>query len=146
MKSFLFGIVSLLAAGSAVAGELVVTAAESTSKSGVREIAIDLATAGDVSGFNFLVRLPDTKVGSVDTSKCLDQLPKGWSGACNQTEEGVYFFAMANGKTTLPAGISAVGSIRVPLEGLGKVGISTDHLVLADAEGNAISSTSQVAE
>lgn len=146
MKKLVFCLASLLFVSQAGAGELVITAPEGVSKSGVGEVAIDLATEGNVSGFNFLVRIPGLKRGSIDTSQCLSQLPKGWSGACNQTEEGVYFFAMSDGKSTLPAGMSAVGKLRVPAEGLRKGAISTDHVVLADANGDAIESSAQVAD
>lgn len=146
MKKLSFMTLLVLGAASAVqAGELVVTPASSEAKSGMYEVALDLATDGDVSGFNFLLKLPELKEGAVDTSKCLAQLPKGWSGACNHTKDGVYFFAMANGSETLQAGIAPLGSVLVPT--LAKSGgVSVEHLVLADVNGDAIQSRAEIAQ
>lgn len=137
-------VLALSSVSAAVAGELVVTAG-AEAKSGMSEVALDLATDGNVSGFNFLLRLPELKSGTVDTSKCLAQLPKNWSGACNHTKDGIYFFAMANGSETLAAGIAPLGSVYVPT--LAKsAGMSVEALVLADVNGDAVESRAEIAQ
>ncbi len=127
------------------AAELVLTPSESNAKSSSGQVALDIATDGNVSGFNFVVKLPsDSKIGIADLSNCLADLPKGFSGDCRQGPEGIYVFAMANDKSTLPSGVISVGRISLPAA-LAKSSLVIDQLVFADADGEVIASSHQVA-
>jgi len=130
---------------SANAAELVLTASDTSAKSSSGQVALDIATDGNVSGFNFVVKLPaGTKLGAADLSGCLADLPKGFSGDCRQGPEGIYVFAMANDKSTLPAGVISVGRLALPAA-LAKAELVIDQLVFADVDGVAIESSHQVA-
>jgi hypothetical protein len=138
------GLVSL----SSVAAELLVTPATSLSKIGGRSVALDLVTDGNVSGFNFVVRLGSELDGkSVDVSKCLVELPKGFSGGCKQNKDGIYVAAMSNDASTLPAGVTGVGTI-VLGSALAKGGaqVAIDSLVLINEKAETISSSHQVSQ
>jgi hypothetical protein len=149
MKSTLKFVVAVLAAGvvfTASAADLIVTAGDAQAKSGISRVALDIATDGNVSGFNFVVVIPaDAKAGSVDVSKCLSDLPKGFTGDCRVGPEGVYVFAMASDKSVLPAGVVSLGSLGLPANLAKSEGLTIDQLVFADVNGDQISSTHQIA-
>jgi hypothetical protein len=127
------------------AAELVLTASDANAKSSSGYLALDIATDGNVSGFNFVVKMPaGTKLGMADLSNCLADLPKGFSGDCRQGPEGIYVFAMANDKRTLPSGVISVGRVALPAA-LAKSDLVIDQLVFADADGEVIESSHQVA-
>lgn len=131
--------------GSAFGAEVLVTAG-GAEKSGVSRVALDIVTEGNVSGFNFFVRTGELK-GAVNVSNCVADLPKGFSGSCQAAKDGVYVFAMADGKAVLPSGVTAVGSIALP-SGLAKAQrtISIEQLEFADVDGKSIAVTAQVAQ
>lgn len=134
-----------LSVPSAFAAELVVTQAESASKSSGRvSISLDLASSGDVSGFQFVLRSSEQlKAGSIDTSSCLSDLPKGFSGQCRLNPDGVYFSALASDKSTLPRGVVSLGTLSIPSE-LAKGALVVEQLEMINAEAEVISSSDQV--
>ncbi|ODU47887.1 hypothetical protein [uncultured Aquimonas sp.] len=143
-SKFIFAGVALLLSGVAFAAELVVTQGETQSKSGQVAVTLDLASAGDVSGFQFILRSSEQmKLGSVDVSKCLSDLPKGFSGQCRQNEDGIYFSALASGKSVLPAGVVSLGSLSLPA-GAAKAQFTVDQLEMINADAEIISSQDQV--
>ncbi len=149
MKSIKTGFVCavLLAAGTASAGQLVVTPASSAAKSGRVSVALDIVTEGNVSGFNFFVRTGELSEGSVDLSKCVADLPKGFTGHCSQRKDGVGVIGYAVGRETFASGLISVGSLGLPAEFSAKSGaLVIEELTFADVDGNAVSSESVVAE
>lgn len=131
---------------SAGAAELLVTKAASQSKAGGTRVALDLVTDGDVSGFNFFLRTGDLGAGKVDLSGCVAELPKSFSGECRVAKEGVYVFAMANARTTLPAGVSAIGSVVLPSSVAKSVSYAIEELEIADVDGKSLEKTAQVVQ
>ncbi|MCG6117711.1 MAG: hypothetical protein MEQ07_05900 [Aquimonas sp.] len=126
------------------AADLLVTQADASNKSGRVSVSLDIASSGEVSGFQFILRGEgEMKPGSVDTSKCLADLPKGFSGGCRQNADGIYFFALASSKATLPSGIVSLGTLSLPAE-LAKTQFVVDQLEMINAEAEVISSSNQV--
>lgn len=148
----LFKVVFVAAVGVAVsshalAGQLLVTLPGDQAKSGRATVSLDISTSGDVSGFNFFVRTGELKAGSVDLSKCVSELPKGFVGHCAQRADGIGVVAYAEGKQTLPAGIVAVGKLSLPLDASAKgTPVAIEELTLADVNGEVIRSESIVAQ
>lgn len=135
---------SLAAMQAAAAAELVVyNVAQAKGRNSGNVLQLDLNTAGNVSGFNFIVRLGMAEGTKLDLSKCVGSLPAGFSGECRVTGGDVYVFAMANGRETLPAGEVQVGSIEFGGASLAKLrgAVTIDSLELADVDGNSISAT-----
>lgn len=131
----------------AFAADLVVTQSEATSKSGRVSFSIDLASSGDVSGFNFILRTnAELKRGSVDVSKCVADLPKAFAGECRVNKDGIYFFAMSNDKSVLPSGVISVGKVSMPAELTSKGALSIDMLEMIDASGEIITSNAELAQ
>jgi hypothetical protein len=128
---------------SAGAAELLVTQGDANAKSGQRLVSVDLATDGEVSGFNFLLKTGAIKPGSIDLRACVESLPKSFSGECRQGAEGVYFFAMASARESLPAGVIAVGKLGLPA---GVEILSVEELAMGDVDGNTLNVQSQVAK
>lgn len=130
----------LSSGGAAFSAELLATS--SVQKSAGR-IALDLVSDGEVSGFSFFVRTGGAKV---DTSKCLAELPKGFSGGCQLGKDGVYVLAVADAMTTLPAGATTIGYLS--MSGLEKraLSVSIEQLEMSDVRGDVVSATSQVAQ
>lgn len=149
MKSFgkvgLLAVILTASVGSAIGAEVLVTAG-GAEKSGSSRVALDIVTEGNVSGFNFFVRTGELK-GAINVSNCVADLPKGFSGSCQAAKDGVYVFAMADLKTVLPAGVTAVGSITLP-GGLAKAqrSISIEQLEFADVDGKSVAVTAQIAQ
>lgn len=142
-------VVSALAFSACVsvnAADLVLTVSDGVAKSSSSRMSLDVATEGNVSGFNFVVALPaEVKRGSIDVSKCLSDLPKGFSGDCRHSGNAVYVFAMANDNSVLPAGILSIGSLGLPGNLAKSDSIAIEQLVFADVKGDPISSSHQIA-
>lgn len=135
---------AMLVSPSIEAADLLVTQGGDASKSGRVSVALDIASDGEVSGFQFILRSgEEMKLGSVDLSKCLADLPKGFDGQCRQNKDGIYFFAMATGKDTLPAGVVSLGSLSLP-GSEAKSEFVVDQLQMINADAQIISSSNQV--
>lgn len=138
--------VGLMLSFSAGAAELLVTKAASQSKAGGTRVALDLVTDGDVSGFNFFLRTGDLGAGKVDLSGCVAELPKSFGGECRASKDGVYVFAMANARTTLPAGVTAIGSVVLPSSLAKSSSYAIEELEIADVDGKSIEKSAQVVQ
>jgi hypothetical protein len=140
----LLAVSALLVSSACFSAELLVTQSDSASKSGSVAVTLDLASAGDVSGFQFILRSSEQmKLGSVDISKCLADLPKEFSGECRQNVDGIYFSALATGTTVLPSGVISLGSLRLPAS-LAKGVLTVDQLEMINAAAEVISAQEQV--
>ena len=142
------GIASLFV-GSASAAELLVTPA--SSKSGNSQVALDIVSDGDVSGFQFAINVGKGLEGKVDVSKCLSELPSGFSGQCQLAKGKVFVIAMADRVTTLPAGVISVGSIEFPAATLEKAGarkptFSITDMEFVDVNGTPLNASSQISK
>jgi hypothetical protein len=138
--------IALFGFSTAGAGELLLTSSTAKSARGGSYIALDLATDGNVSGFNFLIRVPGASEMKINLSNCLSELPKGFSGDCRVGKEGVYVFAMADDRSTLKAGMTAIGTISGPALAEKSASFKVEQLVLSDADGEAVTSRSQIAK
>lgn len=136
--------VSLAVALPLNAAELVVTQADSASKAGRLSVSLDLASDGDVTGFQFILRSSEQmKLGAVDVSKCLADLPKGFSGGCQQNADGIYVSAMSADGSALPDGVISIGSLRLPGQ-IAKGALTVDQLEMIGANAEVLSSSDQV--
>ena len=137
----------MLASAGALAGELVVTAASDAKRGGQTQVALDIATDGGVSGISFFLYTGALKAGSVDLSKCVSELPKGFSGTCAQRPDGIGVVAYADGMANFEAGMVSIGSVAVPVEAaLRKGGLEVRELVFADVNGERVESRATVVE
>ena len=139
----------LAGSGMVFAAELVVTPLQE--KSGGVKVALDVVTDGDVSGFQFAVNLGKAAAESADVSKCLSELPRGFSGECRLAKGKVYVIAMADRATTLPAGAVSVGTISFPAGEVAKSGrkggdFSISDIEFVDVQGVPLTVSSQVAK
>lgn len=99
--------VGLLVAGVASANTVVVT------QGGARDaglLALDFQSSGDVSAFQFTVDLPKG-VSNIDTSKCLSELPKGFTGVCRSKGNRVAAVVYSGDNTPFPADVVALGTV-----------------------------------
>lgn len=145
--SSLVGIGLVLGCTVASAGQLIVTPSASNEKAAKAVVSIDIATDGNVSGFNFFVKTGPISESVVDLSKCVADLPKGFSGHCAVRADGVGVIAYADGKATLQAGVVAVGRLGLPAEFLAKGrSVTIEELTFADVNGDLVSSESVIAE
>jgi len=136
-------IFSVLVSGSAfAAGNTVVVTDVGNAKSG-RVVSLDLQSAGDVSAFQFALDLP-AGAKNVNTSKCLSDLPKGYSGVCESKDSRVAAVIFSSNNSPLPAGMVSLGTISFQ-GGQAKSGIQVSELLGASPTGAATSVTSEVA-
>lgn len=130
----------------ASATELLVTPVQA--KGGNSRVALDIVSAGDVSGFQFTVNLGKAAARSADLSKCVSDLPAGFSGECRLVKGKVNVIAMADRMTTLPAGPISVGSIGFPASDVANAGggaqVTIENLEFVDVNGTVLPATSAV--
>lgn len=126
------------------AAELLVTPV--TAKGGNASVALDIMSDGNVSGFQFTVNLGKASPRSADLSKCVADLPAGFSGECRLVKGKVNFFVLADKMTALPAGPVSVGSIGFAASDMAKAGgkISIENLEFVDVKGQVLPATSSV--
>lgn len=143
VKVFALSAVLSVLAAPVFATELLVTEGEAVAKSGMRTVSLDIVSDGAVSGFSFLLRTSDAKMGSIDASKCFAALPKSFEGECRQGKEGIYFYALGRGKDALPGGAVALGQITIPSD---VVLVGIENFAAADKEGNALQASGSIAK
>jgi len=126
------------------AGEMVVLTPAAT-KSGA-QISLDLVTEKPYAGFEFVVDVPAG--ASVDTTKCVADLPKGLDGACRFRPESnsVKFFVFMPAAGEMPAGRVAVGTLGVAAKGMNLSNLSVRDVRFADGLGEMRDASSVVAK
>lgn len=132
------------AVGAANAAELVVT---SQAVKGTRALGVDFASDGRATAFQARLSVPGAEVGTTNTSKCLSALPKTHQGSCVVSKSGEVTILVFSGKNDLlPSGVVSVGQIGVRALATAKAvgGVQVTELLVSDATGNAIESTSTV--
>lgn len=131
----------------AFAAELVVTAAPSK---GQLALSFDMVSDGDVAGFNFKVNVPGLSDQSRKLPQCVAELPKGFSGDCSVTKEGIYVYAVSNSPDiALPAGVNSIGKVVVSYpvalaKAKGELGLTVTELAAANNSAQEISISSRV--
>lgn len=82
-------------------------------KAGPALAALDLVTSGDAVAFEFSIPLPKG-VSSVDTSKCLVDLPSSHQGQCvfREKSNDIFVIAFSPVNTKLPSGLVSLGTIQ----------------------------------
>ena len=145
MRAIFSILAGFLIIGSATAAELVVVAESAKSGAG-SQLALDVASDGDVSAMQFAVKLPG-KVRGVNTAKCLSELPKSHTGLCQANiEKGmVAVVVWSNENTALPKGMVPIGQIEVDLAGGASTrGLEVVDLYMSGADSRPVASTSTV--
>jgi hypothetical protein len=104
----------LLAYGAtASSAELVVTTGKTQSKAGTAALlSFDLASNGNVAGFEFKIDMPETldKKGIV-LSNCVSDLPKNFVAQCGLMDTGDVLVFVFSPDSVLPAGVHSVGTV-----------------------------------
>ena len=123
----------VLAPALSFAGEMVVLTPASD-KSGAR-IGLDLVAEKPFAGFEFVIKVPAG--ASVDTSKCVSDLPKGLDGACRFRPESnsVKFFVFMPAAGEFQAGRVAVGSLGIASKGMRVSELAVTDVRFADGSG-----------
>lgn len=150
MKTRMLAIVagaSLAASMAVSANEVVVTPV--ATKSNQLALGFDIASSGDVAGFNFKVSLPGLAEKAGGVSSCVAELPKGFDGACSVTKGGVYVYATSSSPdVALPAGMVSIGKIVLNYDSAAKVGGQVkpvvEELAMFDNQGKALTAKAQV--
>jgi hypothetical protein len=110
MRTFLGVVVTLILASPAISGELIVT--QSEKRGGASPVSLDVISEGDVSAMEFAIELPKG-VKSVDTSKCLAELPDSHRGICQASIEAgrLAVVLWSDQNTPLPKGAVSIGRL-----------------------------------
>lgn len=126
------------------AAELLVTPV--TAKGGNASVALDIVSDGNVSGFQFSVDLGKGAARSADLSKCVADLPAGFSGECRLAKGKVNVFVLADKMAALPAGPVSVGSIGFAASDMkaGGAKFTIENLEFVDVKGQVLPATSAV--
>lgn len=107
---FVASAAALLLSSSAFAINNAPYAAEVQTRNGAKLLSLNFESAGDVSAFTFRVVLPDD-AKAIDTSNCLSELPKGFTGVCKAYGNVVAVTAYSSNIKALPAGLVTVGKL-----------------------------------
>jgi hypothetical protein len=84
---------------------------EVESKGGTKIMSLDFESSGDAASFTFRVVFPEG-VKSIDTSRCLSELPKGFVGVCKVYDDKVVAVTVVNNEGgTFPAGMNSIGKL-----------------------------------
>lgn len=132
LRSLSLAVAGVFVLGTASANEVILTAGQAK---GGNRMALDFASSGNATGFQFEVAIPGAK--KVDTSKCLAELPKTHTGACQfKADTGtVIVMVYSNENAVLPDGVNSIGWLSAP--GAGK-GATVKGLLVADTSGNPL--------
>lgn len=131
-KTILFAAL-VAVSGLAQADQLIVTG-EKASKG--TAIALDYASDGKASGFQFRIAVPGGENAKVDLSRCLKALPKSHAGQCSFAKGMVIGVAYSDNNELLPAGVLTLGTVAVKGAAVGKPQVV--QFLAADASGNDI--------
>jgi hypothetical protein len=108
-------------------------ALETATRSGAKLLSLDFQSQGDVAAMTFRVVLPsDAK--SIDTSRCLSELPKGFTGVCKVYDKVVAVTVYNSEGKVFPAGLNSVG--KLSFHSLAKAGASIDTFEASTADGS----------
>jgi hypothetical protein len=117
----------------------------SPAKSGNTAVSMDLVTEGQATAFQVRFALPKG-VNSVDTSKCLSELPSSHQGTCvyrkDQNEVVAIVYNLTN--EALPAGIIAIGSLDLAGNMGGGQKLAVKEFLVSDAKAKPITATPRV--
>jgi hypothetical protein len=106
---------------------------------GSNAIALDLETDGRVAAFQFFINVPGVSESEVDLSSCLSSLPKSHQGGCVFKDGQVRLGAFSTSLSTLPAGMTKIGTIRIK-SGKGLGPIHTSDVELSDKDAKVLPS------
>ena len=117
-------------ATASAASEVVATVVPGSGKAPAA-IALDITSGGNVAGFSFRIDVDGVNMQSANLSKCVAQLPKGFSGACSVAKGSIFVYATADAMATvLPAGVNSIGTVYL-----------TDSARLAKVKGKPLNVT-----
>lgn len=133
--SSLAGAALLFSSLSLSANEILLT--EDAAKSSNRGVALDFVNSGEATAFEFEVVVPKG-VTSVNTSKCLSELPSTHTGGCSYNEKlgRVVVIVLSMHNAPLPKGVVPVGTLS--FDGMLKGAAGVDKVVVADMNAKAL--------
>ena len=132
-KNFLLASL-LLVSGAASANDTLVVTGEKAK--GGDAIALDYASSGSATGFQFKIAIPGGDKAKVNLSGCLKGLPATHAGVCQMTKGIVIGMAYSDSNALLPAGMLSLGTIGV--SGASGQAPSVIEFLAADQAGNKI--------
>ena len=101
--------------GSASANEIYATVIEGAR--GKTSIAFDIESNGGVEGFSFKVNIPGLVDSGHNLSRCVNELPAGFQGACSVVNGQLLVYAISNRMGVgLPAGVASVGRVDLAVD------------------------------
>lgn len=137
ISSVLLGCGALFFLNNAYANEVVATVG-SNAKAGSTVVALDFASSGEVTTFEFEVVIP--KGATVDTSRCTAELPSSHVGACsfNKKSGRVVVMIYSNTLTPLPQGVVSIGKLGISGQKVG--GVKVQNVLVSDKNSKALDS------
>lgn len=143
MSSKAILLIALSAISLPALGSEVLFNVESSKRSGASAISFDIVSNGDVAGFNFSVDLGPSSSKKIDTSSCISDIPKGFTGGCQFANGKLNVIAYSESPGNLiPKGVSSIGFVLV--QGL-KSSIKISNLELSNDRGEKIEVQSKIA-
>jgi hypothetical protein len=136
MNRLIGALVLVAASSSAFADQLVVTG-EKAGRGGAI-IALDYASTGQATGFEFKIAVPGGESAKVDLSNCLKGLPKSHAGQCNFAKGMIIGMAYSDTNALLPTGVLQLGT--VSFSSLAKGAPQVIHFLAANTNGDKIES------
>lgn len=107
-------------------------AVEMTTKGGGTLMSLDFESSGEVAAFTFRVVLPEG-AKRIDTSRCLSELPAGFTGVCKAYGNVVAVTGYSADGKALPAGMITVG--KLSYVSVAKAGAKIDAFEASNAQG-----------
>ena len=109
-------------------------AVEVPTKGGGTLMSLDFESSGEVASFTFRVVLPEG-AKRIDTSRCLSELPKGFTGVCKAYGNVVAVTGYSTEGKALPAGLVSVG--KLSFVSTAKAAVTIDAFEASDTQGNS---------
>ncbi len=110
-----------------------------------QSITLDVATDGDVVGFQFNIPLPkNARTEQVNIKYCVSEVPKKYFSNCSVAKNHIIVQVANDDGNPIPAGIFPVG--KVVLNGLSAKDLGTVHFIAADKNAEAIQSLVRAVE
>lgn len=111
IKYAVFSSLLLAVAGVSAKSQNAPLGMEVEAKGGAKIMSLDFESSGDAASFTFRVVFPEG-AKRIDTSRCLSDLPKGFTGVCKAYDGGVVAVTVFNTEGgVFPAGLNRVGKL-----------------------------------
>ncbi len=140
-KSILAVAAALAFAGAAsAANEVIVTGSKAANS---RVFAFDLATDGNVAGFEFQVEIPQGTEKAFNLNACVSDLPKDLAAKCAINGNGrLHIFVFSPTAKAIPAGVLPIGKVSLNARGV-VWNPNVTNVIMADTKGQESTATVQ---